>query len=319
MKKNKAALILIIFLSAAVSSHGAVWPFAKKEKVKLTEARELYAKQDYEGAVAKLRDFLVESTVKRREKKAYILMGESYEQLGRLDGALSTYLEGVELNPKNKDLLMHLARLYDQADLTKNSIETYRRVLEIDPKAESATLGLARAYAREGFFSRAQQYYKKFFDLKPKNMKSYLYEYALNYYRQRNYNAALFHIGLSLETYKDRFQDNFLAARISRDMGDKENAAKFLAAALAAENNYDAVMTKALWAAQDGDYAAALKIADGALAADPADNLALYIKYMVYARQGKTKEARAYLLKITAPENESFVRRAAQARLNANI
>ncbi|MCL2888739.1 MAG: tetratricopeptide repeat protein [Elusimicrobia bacterium] len=317
--RNKTVLIVIIFFISAVAGHSAIWPFAKKEKVKLTEARQLYSEKDYEGAIAKLKDFLVEGTVKRREKRAYLLLGDCYEKLGRLDSALNTYLEGVELNPKNKDLLERLAELYDRTDLTQNSIETYRRILDIDKDDENAMLGLARGYMKEGFFSKAQQYYKMFFDLKPKNMKSYFYEYALSYYKQRNFNAALFHIGLSLEAYKDRYKDNFLAAQISRDMGNKEDAAKFLAAALAAENNYEAVMTKALWAVQDGDYASALKIADGALAGSPSDRLALYIKYMAYARQGKQKEARKYLEKITAQDNDGFIRRVALANLNANI
>ena len=317
--RNKTVLIIIIFFISAVAGHSAIWPFAKKEKVKLTEARELYAGHDYEGAIEKLKDFLVEGTVKRREKRAYLLMGDCYEKLGRWDSALNTYLEGVELNPRNKDLLERLAALYDRTDLTQNSIETYRRILDLDDKDENALLGLARGYMKEGFFSKAQQYYKMFFDLKPKNMKSVFYEYALSYYRQRNFNAALFYIGLSLEAYKGRYENNFLAARISRDMGNKEDAAKFLAAALAAENNYEAVMTKALWAVQDGEYASALKISDGALAENQADKLALYIKYMVYARQGKKKEARKYLEKITAQDNDGFIRRAALADLNANI
>ncbi|MDR0291918.1 MAG: tetratricopeptide repeat protein [Elusimicrobium sp.] len=317
--RNKVVLIILIYFISAACAQGAAWPFAKKGKIKLTEARELYAKHDYDGAIVKLKDFLVEGTVKRREKRAYLLMGDCYEKLGRLDSALNTYVEGVELNPKNKELLTRLAALYERTDLTQNSIETYRRILELDDEDADAVLGLARGYAEEGFFSKAQQYYKMFFDLKPKNIKSYFYEYALVYYKQRNYNAALFHIGLSLEAYKNQYKNNFLAAQISRDMGNKENAAKFLDAALAAENNYEAVMTKALWAVQDGDYASALKIADGALAEDPADRLALYIRYMVFARQGKNKEARKYLEKITAQDNDGFIRRVALVNLNANI
>ena len=56
-------------------------------------ARDLYNEGHYTEAAAELSDYIYKTkNVKRREARAYRLLGKSYEQLGNLSKALDIYL-----------------------------------------------------------------------------------------------------------------------------------------------------------------------------------------------------------------------------------
>ncbi|MGB2578725.1 tetratricopeptide (TPR) repeat protein [Elusimicrobium simillimum] len=315
--KNKISLLMaFIFIFQAVSVQAAIWPFAKKEKKKLTEARAEYAVQNYHGAISKLKEFLVEGTVKRREVRAYILLGDCYEKIGALDSALNTYLEAVEMHPKNKQLLLKLGALYQRTDLIQNSTQIYQRVLEIAPENEEALLGLARAYMSEGFFSKAEEFYQKYFRTNAKNKTKIYQEYAFCYYRQRNYNAALLYVALFMEKEGESFDGLFLAAAISRQMGHKAEAYEFIDKAIALQGKPQGTVVKALWNVQDGEYSLALSLAQEAFKEDSDNQLALYIQYLCYKGLGKPREAKKQLEAIAAFEQENFISRVAALKLN---
>ncbi|WP_424243937.1 tetratricopeptide (TPR) repeat protein [Elusimicrobium posterum] len=279
----------------------------------LSAARQDYAEGKYYDAIAKLQEFLIEGTVKRREKRAYLLMGECYEQLGKPDYALNTYMEGSELNPKDKELLLKLGSLYLQTELTQNSIEAYKKVLDLDPNDRRAFLGLARAYSKEGFFSKAEEYFHNYIKTAADNADNVViyYEYAWTYYKQRKYNEALFYTALSLERGEENADNLFLAARIHRAQNKKEEAFDFMDKAVNAADNKrkkeEILLTKALWLYKEGDNKGAIMIANQLLKEKPKSQLALFIKYLSLDAQGKKKEAKKYLEPVIEENSQSFI------------
>lgn len=309
-----AALLLTSFCAPA---HSAVWPFHKKEKKMLTAARQDYAAGNYYAAIDKLKIFLIEGTVKRREKRAYLLLGECYEALGRLDFALNTYVEGAELNPKSVELQLRLGELYFRTDLIQNSIDAYQKALTLAPANKQALLGLARAYNREGFFSKSEKFYHKYIaDGSPEDNARVYAEYAHVYFMQRKYNEALFYTALSIERSGPNINSLVLAAKIYRINQSYDEAFEYLdhAIELAAQDEdkkRELTLTKGFWLLKTGDYKAAQATAQEVLKTRPNMQLALFLKALAQDGAGNKKQAKKTFEAIAAQEAPSFISRAA--------
>lgn len=297
--------------------------FWKKQKKLLNDARQDYSEGNYYSAIDKLKVFLVEGTVKRREKRAYLLLGESYEKIGEIDSALNTYLEGVELNPKDKDLLLKLGALYQRNDLIRDSIEIYERILALDKNNSQAFLGLARAYTDEGFFSKAEGYFQQYLRItKIEDFDGDIFlEHAGAYFRQRKYNEALFNAALSIDKLGENKDNTFLVAKINRMQGNMEDAYIYIDKAINLEgydNCYTALLTKALWLTQDKRYEEAKIISDSVLLEKPNNRLALYVNFLAYRGKGNKNKADEYLKRISAYEDNSFISRVARTHLSVD-
>ncbi len=315
MKKNKI-LCLIIFLICPLILSSDIWPFKSKEKEMLTKARDEYADGKYQQAIDSLNLFLEKGTVKRREKRAYLLLGQSYEQLGAPERALGAYLEGIELNPKDIELKTRLAVLYEKSQMYSRAVDIYQEILSRSPSEEEAVWGLARCYSKEGFFSKAVEYYSLYLKKDRKPEPPFWAEYSYAYYRQKMYGEALFSLSLALEGDGNNAQYWLLSSNINRSMGNKDDAYVHIEYALSlAPEDKTIIYTKAYWLYEDNGSASALKTIQPLLSAARPQALALYLKYLILTSQGNKKEALKSLQKIVSYEESGFITNMSKAIL----
>ena len=284
------------------------------DRKEYVQARDLFSEGNYTQAIEHLSDYIYKTqNVKRREARAYRLLGMSYEQLGQLSKALEVYLEALEFHPQNIPLLLAAASLYQRTDLIDQSIELYERVLVQDPNNLEALAGQGTNYSKMGFYSKARSFYDKFFELDPTAAPQYRARYADTFLRQRNYKDAFIHITMALA--EDDSSPDFwlLSAKASRGLGHPEAALLDINTALAlAPGRKDLLANKALWLYEAGRYQDSSKTVQQILKLEPDNQLALLTLAMNSYYLGNKKESRRLIERVIKTEPDTFAGRVAQ-------
>ncbi len=278
-------------------------------------ARDLFHDGHYQEAVADLSNYIYKTrNVRRREVRAYRLLGQSYEHLGNLSRALETYLEALEFHPKDVPLLLAAATLYNRTGLTDRAIELYERALQLDPSNQNVLAGLGEVYVKTGFYSKARGYYEKLFALYPQAAAVHRARYAASFYQQKDFANAFIHITLALEQEPENADFWLLSAKAQRGFNRLSEALKDLdTALLLAPGREDLQAYRALWLHQAGQYEESDKTARYILAHYPANELALFVLAMNASARGQHGKANHYLTQIRTDGEDSFIHRFAQA------
>lgn len=283
------------------------------DKKAYRQARDLFDQGQYEQAITQLNAYIHKDyNVKRREARAYRLLGMSYEQTGQLSKALETYLEALEFHGDNVPLLMAAGNLYQRTGLTDRSIELYERALKEEPDNQAALAGQAENYRTMGFYSRARDFYDRFFALNPNAPAQTRAKYADTFLNQHNYEQAFINITMALEQEKDSPDFWLISARAAYGLGRTQDALKDIdLALLLAPQRRDLLATKAFMLFQSGQYESSLQTTHDILTLQPDNALGLLLKAFNLQALGKTKEARQILVQIAAQEEDSFVSKVA--------
>ncbi len=281
------------------------------------EARTLYEQGAYEPAIAELQQYIYKTkNVKRREGRAYRLLGLSYEKTGQLNKALEVYLEALEFHPKNVPLLLEAARLYQQTNLTDRSIALYERVLEEEPDNLEALSGQAANYVSMGFYSKARYFYDRFFALNPAAAPQYRARYAHTFLAQRNYKQAFIHITMALAQEPENPDFWLLSAQAHRGLNQINQSLKDLETALVlAPDRMDLLGQKALWLYQANRYEEARQTTLKMQTIEPTSSLALFVQSLLAKKIGKEQQARRLLQQIVTQNPTSFIGRTANQLL----
>ncbi|MBO7238374.1 MAG: tetratricopeptide repeat protein [Elusimicrobiaceae bacterium] len=102
--RNKFLLLILCFLTVLPMQAG-LFGISFKDRKEYVQARDLYEQGQYEQAVTALSNYIYKTkNIKRREARAYRLLGLSYEQLNRPEKALEVYLEALEVHDDNVPL-----------------------------------------------------------------------------------------------------------------------------------------------------------------------------------------------------------------------
>lgn len=279
------------------------------DRQEYVQARDLFNEGRYEQAAVSLRDYIYKTkNVKRREARAYRLLGQSYEHLDQLDKALETYQEALEFHPQNVSLLLAAANLYKTTGLHEQSAALYRRALEADPNQEEAVAGLAENYIRMGFFSKAREYYDRYFQLNPSAPADNRARYAYTFLQQRDYANALVHITMALSEDEHNPDYWFLSAKANRGLGHTRAAMGDLDIALfLTADRADLLGTKILWLYQEKEFNASLRAAKTLLQKHPGSGLGLFALYLNYTQLRRHAQARAALEKIQNKDGDRFI------------
>lgn len=309
----KSCLIALTALLLTGCSTGFLGLAPAGDRKEYVQARDLYDAGDYNRAITELTDYINKTkNVKRREARAYRLLGASYERQNNLSKALEIYLEALEFHPENIPLLLAAASLYQQTGLTNRSIELYDRVLAQDPNNLDALSGQAANYSAMGFYSKARHTYDHFFELNPAADARYRARYAETFLRQRNFESAFVNITMALAGNNQNPDFWRLSADARQGLGQTREALKDLnAALLLAPNRLDLLAQKALWLYKDGDYHNSLQAADQILMREPDNQLALFIQAMNWYRLGNKNASKKQLGKISRADADTFVGRVA--------
>ncbi len=305
----KSLLIGAGSLWLAACSAGFLGLAPAGDRKEYTQARDLYAAGQYDQAIKELTEYINKTkNVKRREARAYRLLGASYERQNNLSKALEVYLEALEFHPKNAPLLLAAANLYQQTGLTSRSIELYDLALKADPNNPDALSGQAANYSAMGFYSKARHMYDRFFTLNPAADALYRARYAETFLRQRNFEDAFINITMALS--EDDQNPDFwrLSASARQGLGQPQEALKDIdAALLLAPGRTDLLAQKALWLYTGREYRQSLQTAEQMLQHTPANQLALFIQAMNWYRMGKKTAAKKQLEKISRADADTFI------------
>ncbi len=288
------------------------------DRKEYVQARDLVSEGNYQEAILHLSDYIYKTkNVKRREARAYRLLGVSYEQLGQLSKALEVYLEALEFHPNDIPLLLAAASLYQRTDLIDRSIELYEKVLLQDPNNLEALAGQGANYSKMGFYSKARSFYDKFFELNPTAAPQYRARYADTFLRQRNYQDAFIHITMALAEENTSPDFWLLSAKAFRGLNQPEKALADLDMALfLAPNRKDLLANKALWLYEAGRYKESATVARKILRQEPGNQLALLTLAMNEYYLGHKKESLRLFRTILEEDTESFVYRVAEKLIN---
>lgn len=287
------------------------------DRKEYVEARDLYSDGNYPEAIHHLSDYIYKTkNVKRREARAYRLLGMSYEQLGQLSKALEVYLEALEFHPQNVPLLLAAASLYQRTDLTDRSIDLYERALAEEPNNLEALAGQGANYSKMGFYSKARSFYDRFFELNPSAEPIYRARYAETFLRQRNYKDAFIHITMALE--EDNSSPDFwlLSAKAARGLGRPQEAlANLNAAIMLAPQRQDLLANKALWLYELQRYTESAQIAQQILSQAPANQLARLVLAMDEYYLGNKKDSASLMRQIVEDDPDTFTGKVTQLLL----
>lgn len=300
--------LLLSFCLLCLPVQAGWFGFSPKDRQEFVQARETFNRGDYQQAVVELSHYIYKTkNIKRREARAYRLLGLAYEQLGHPDKALEVYQEALEFHKKNIPILLEAASLYQRTALTDQSIELYNRVLALEPDNLEALSGQAENYIVMGFYSKARQYYDTFFQLNPQAPAVNRARYAFAFLRQRDYPNAFINITMAKLENPDDPNYWLLSARAYKGLGLMEEAlADLKAASLLAPQREDLWAIASMWLYQAGKYDASLAQAQQLLKENPDNELALFMTYMNLQKKGQPEQARQQLEKIRELGHDSF-------------
>jgi len=314
--KTKIILCLICLLTTFPLQAG-LFGISFKDKQEFVQARQLYENAQYEQAVNALSAYIYKTEkIKRREARAYRLLGLSYEQLNRPEKALEVYVEALEFHKDNIPLLLAAASLYQRTQLLDQSIELYNRVLELDPNHTEALSGQAMNYSHMGFYSKSRHYFDRFFELNPKASAQYRAAYAYTFLKQRDFQNAFIHI--TMAKMEDLTNVNYWlhSALAYRGMQMMPEALADIDIAIElAPDNTELKAIKMIWLYQNNQVENSLQAARELLKTDPKNELALFMVYR-NLKDTKPKQARQALQQIIHLNNDSFANRVAKKILS---
>jgi len=294
--KNKLITVLALsFITGGCSSfqNGFLGFAPVGDKKAYLQAREAYSQGNYQQAIEALTTYVYKThNVRRREERAYRLIGNSYEKLGNLDKALEVYLEALEFHPRNVPLLIAAADLYQRTELLDRSQQLYERALKEDGNNLQALSGLAYNYYLTGFDSKAREFYDRFFAVSPNASPLHRARYAQTFLRQRNYENSFIHITQALTEDNENAAFWLVSARSLHGLGKTQEALEHLETALLLlPENQEFLATKALWLYEDQQYEQAYQTAQQILDSIPRNQLAQLVQALCLYKKGNKKTA----------------------------
>ena len=304
---KKTLLLLTLFLTFAFASADASI-FKSKGYEDFAAGKTFYDNKEYKQAILKFEDAFAKGLSSHKSKKTYIMMGRSYEVLGEMDRAFATYSKGLQLYPKDLELMIENADLYYISSGYSKAIVLYNQILKKDKENYLAHLGLGKSYEKLGFFSKAIGYYSLYFDEVKNPNQNYFYNYAYCYYKLDNFTESQEIIAENLTNTKNDADYLFLSGKIYWKVKQYDKAFQQLDKALELDSSRrDIELTKALWHYSLGKYSDAEKIANKYINQNKEDTLAMLVKSMcLIKKQNKTKADR-YLAIILEKENSGFI------------
>jgi tetratricopeptide (TPR) repeat protein len=100
------------------------------------------------------------------QSRPRILLGVAQERAGDFSGAANSFEGAVNLDPRDTEATLHLARLYLKLKRPAEAESKFRSVLNVDPNSTVAALGLAQTLDAEGK-PEAADAYRKYLTLQP--------------------------------------------------------------------------------------------------------------------------------------------------------
>lgn len=314
--RRACAAALALLLAAAPARAWRLWGEPSDKKIRPVQA--LHDANKAAEVVAALTPQFMQTLRGTDLRQAYVLLGENLFRLGRIDQALGVYQLGVQLFPKNVDLLTRQAGLLHAASLDEQAKALYRKALDLEPKHFGARLGLAEIDKALGFPDRAAAHYEAALETLEKRPDVWR-DYAEVLLAQRQFKTAELALERALALEPDDPDALVLLAFVLRARDGHDGAIARLDGALARGAGVGARRAKALWLLEAGRLPEAEAEAARVLAEVPGDAAALWVRARARLAVGQGVKARDDLaLAAGEPDDARFSARAARA-LRAGI
>ncbi|MGL6201970.1 MAG: tetratricopeptide repeat protein [Lachnospiraceae bacterium] len=127
--------------------------------------------------------------LQKKQEKQYadkLDEGQKYLQDLEYEKAEASFLEAIEIDPKQSDAYMELGLVYDDQDLFEKAELVYQAATEIDPNDGEAHYNLGHAYKEQEKYEEAEESYLAAIDLVPEKEEGYL-DLAEIYNKQGRY------------------------------------------------------------------------------------------------------------------------------------
>ncbi len=316
MRTSARAAALILALSAAAVPARAWRLWGEPSDRKIRPIQELAdARKPREVIAALTPDFM--QTLRGTDlRQAYVLKGDNLDLLGRADEALGVYQIGVNLFPKNVDLLTRQGDLLHRIGLDEQARVLYLKAIVYEPKHFGAQLGLAEIDRRLGFLERSASHYEIALETLDKRADVWR-SYAETLLAQRDWKTAELALARSHDLEPNNSDGRILIAFARRAQGDLPGALAALDDAIAAGAGVGALRAKALWLIEAGRATEALAVADAVLIESPGDSAALWVRARVLMLKGQKAKAAQELEPLTAAVRGDFSARAARGLRDA--
>lgn len=200
---------------------------------------------------------------------ARINLGAALAQIGDPDGAQKQFATALELDPGSAKAHFNLGLLSAQRGDDQAALAHYRRALELDPRDEEAQYALGNALRRHRHFDQAAVHFARAAELAPENAAAHIGA-AMSLVQLQRCEAA--QVALE-QAYEQRTDHLDLAQALARLLSccesgrDPQRALELARRAYRGTSSFDAAEAVAMAYAAGGDYKAAARWQEAALAA----------------------------------------------------
>lgn len=284
-------------LSAAAVSANPDIPRALKPDP-LAQARTLFDQKQYADVIRNLQEPDLQKLPRQDLRRAYDLLGLSYQFNNEQDRAIGVYELAEQLFPKDINLLTHLADLLHGLEIDDRARPLYERVLAIHPNNAAANLGMAEIERVTGLLDQSQEHYERCL-IELKDNPAVWRGYAEVLAERRNFPQAAAAIQKALNLNPNNPSSLRSLAQFQRrqDLTAQAYATmdKAIAAAPAANGSTtpksEMTLQRGLWLLEDDRLEESLAAAQSVLRHDPRDPLALWLRASIQLRRGRREEA----------------------------
>lgn len=306
---TRRLLLPALLLLALPARAWRLWGEPSDKKIRPVQAL-FDARKPAEALAALTPDFI--QTLRGTDlRQAYVLKGDSLDQLGRVDEALGVYQLGVKLFPHNVDLLTRQGDLLHRTGLDEQARALYLKAIVYEPKHFGAQLGLAEIDRRFGFLERSASHYEIALETLDKRADVWR-SYSETLLAQRDWATAELALARAIALEPDDVEGYVLTGFARRAQGDLPGALKALDDAFARGAGVGARRARALWLVESGRYEEALDEAGRILADEPGDAVAQWTRARVELAKGLPAKASLELSALSAPARRDFPAQAAR-------
>jgi tetratricopeptide (TPR) repeat protein len=270
--------------------------------------------QEISDALARFKDRDIDGTVKSLEaavKKnpdlppAYVILAQIYSQANMPQGVLQALEKGVQNSPDDPEAYVLLAQMalrdrrITEAELLLSKANLLLPKLEKNPKrkeslAPAVSGGLAQVYQAREDWTAARKYLEQWLKLVPKNAEA-LRQLASVLFKQKDADGALAKLKAAKAADSKFLTPEAMLALYYHQSGDKDNAKKWMASALAkATDDLNTQLVAAQLSLETGQLEDAQNRAAAALRIDANSLEAKIVRGLIALFQKDYKAAELY-------------------------
>jgi tetratricopeptide (TPR) repeat protein len=247
--------------------------------------------KDYDKAIA---DFTTVLSKRPKYVKAILYRGRAYEATGRRDNAIADYSSAIKMNLKSYEIYYRRGLLFEKKNMPKDAIWDYDDAIALNDRFAPAYFHRGKMYQIREKDSLALSDFNKVTELTDTIKEVYELRGDLNF-KLGNYNAAAEDYSVIINKYRVR-DGNLYYKRAEAYYLDSNysQAYKEYSRVLKVKPRYDkAVVGQAKVYMARGKPASALPLLRKALAFNPNNGEAYYLRGLIFFEQKKYEEAKA--------------------------